>query len=71
MEDITDADHKDSKRVLKTNLKNLDKHHDLYVQSHTLLFADVFHNSQIMRLEIYGLDSVRFFSAPGLAGEQP
>ena len=44
MEDITDADYVQTKRVCKNfQLKNLGEYHDLYVQSHTLL-ADVFDN---------------------------
>ena len=33
----------------------------------TWLFADVFQNFRKMRLKIYHLDPVNFFSAPGLA----
>ena len=53
MEDITDVDYRHAKRVFKEiafngvalkslNNKNLGDHHDLYVQSDTLLLADVF-----------------------------
>ena len=45
-------------------LKNLGNYHDLYVQSDTLLFADVFRNKCI---EIYVLDPAYFLSAPRLA----
>ena len=48
-------------------LKNLGDYHDLYVQSDTLLLADVFENFRNMCLDIYGLDPVYFVSAPGLA----
>ena len=45
IEDITDADYKHAKRVCKDfKLKNLGEYHDLYVQCHTLLIADVFSN---------------------------
>ena len=47
--------------------KKLGECHDLYVQSDTLLFADVFENFRNMYLEIYELDPVYFVSAPGLA----
>ena len=43
MEDITDVDHRHANRVFKSlNNKNLGDHHDLYVQSDTVLLADVF-----------------------------
>ena len=48
-------------------IKNLGEYHDLYVQSHTLLLADIFENFRNMCLEIYELDSAKFLSAPGLA----
>ena len=48
-------------------LKNLGNYHGLYVQSDTLLLADVFENFRNMCLDIYGLDPVYFVSAPGLA----
>ena len=48
-------------------IKNRGEYHDLYVQSDTLLLADVFENFRNMCLEIYELDPVYFVSAPGLA----
>ena len=39
----------------------------MYVQSDTLLFADVFENFINKCIEIYELDSAHFLSAPGLA----
>ena len=54
MEDITDADYKHARKVCKDfEIKNLGEHHDLYVQSHTLLLADVFENFQKMCLKIW------------------
>ena len=45
MEDITNVDHRHAKRVFKSlNNKDLGDYHDLYVQSDTLLLADVFEN---------------------------
>ena len=68
MEDITDADYAHAKRVCKDfEIKNLGEYHDLYVQSNTLLLADVFENFRNMCLEIYELDPAKFLSAPGLA----
>ena len=66
MEDITDVDY--AKRVLKDfEMKNLVEYHDLYIQSDTLLLADVFKNFRNMCLKIYKLDPAKFTSAPGLA----
>ena len=48
-------------------LKNLGDYHDLYVQSDTLLLADVFENIRNKCIEIYELDPVHFLFAPGLA----
>ena len=43
MEDITDEDYVHAERVCKDfEIKNLGEYHDLYVQSNTLLLADVF-----------------------------
>ena len=49
------------------NLKNLGDYHNLYVQSDTLLLAEVFENFRNKCIEIYELDPVHFLSAPGLA----
>ena len=78
MEDITDVDYRHAKRVfngiafneivLKSfNNKKLGDCHDLYVQSDTLLPADVFENFRNMCIEVYELDPAHFLSAPGLA----
>ena len=49
MDDVTDADYTHAKRVCKDfEIKNLVEYHDLYVQSDTLLLADVFNNFQNM-----------------------
>ena len=55
-------------RVCKdSKIKNIGKYHDLYVQSNTLLVADVFEYFRDMCLEIYELDLAHFFPASGLA----
>ena len=68
MEDITDVHHRHAKRVFK-NLynKDLGDYHDLYVQSDTLLLADVSENFRNKCIEMYELDPAHFLSAPGLA----
>ena len=48
-------------------INNIGDYHDLYVQSDTLLLADVYENFRNMCLDIYELDPVYFVSAPGLA----
>ena len=68
MEDITDADYAHAKRVCKDlEIKNLREYHDLYIQSDTLLLAEVFENFRNVFLEIYELNPTKFLSAPGLA----
>ena len=43
MEDITDTDYAHAKRVSKDlEINNIGEYNDLYVQSNTLLSADVF-----------------------------
>ena len=48
-------------------IKNLSKFHDLYVQSNTLLLANVIGNFWNMYFKAYRLDPPHFLSAPGLA----
>ena len=48
-------------------IKNLGECHDFYVQSDTLLLADVFENFRNMCVKTYKLDPAKFLSAPGLA----
>ena len=68
MQDITDSDYAHAKRVCKDfEIKNLGEYHDLYVQSNTLLLADVFENFRYMCLKKYEIDPAKFLSALGLA----
>ena len=68
LEDITGKGYTHSQKVFEEfNLKNLGDYHDLYVQSDTLLLADVFENFRNSCIEIYELDPAHFSSAPGLA----
>ena len=68
MEDITDADYRHAKRVCtEFETEHLGEYHDLYVQSDTLLLADVFENYRNISLQIYELDPAKFLSAPKLA----
>ena len=68
MEDIDDIDYRHGNNVFKGfKLENLGDYHDLYVQSNTLLLADVFENFRDMSLKEYELDPVHILSLPGLA----
>ena len=68
LEDITDKDYAHAQKVFEEfKLKNLGDYHDLYVQSDTLLLADVFENFRNKCIEICELDPAHFLSAPGLA----
>ena len=65
---ITKEDLKHVKKVCDTfKIKDLGEYHDLYVQSDTLLLADVFENFRDKCIENYELDPAHFLSAPGLA----
>ena len=68
MENIDDRDYRHGNNVFnKFKLNNLGDYHDLYVQSDTLLLADVFENFTGMCLKEYELDPAHFLSLPGLA----
>ena len=68
MENIDDIDYRHGNNVFKRfKLNNLGEYHDLYTQSDTLLFADVFENFRNMCLKVYELDPAHFLSLPGLA----
>ena len=67
MEDIDDIDYRHGNNVFnKFKLNNLGDYHDLYVQSDTLLLADVFENLRDMCLKEYELDPAHFLSLPRL-----
>ena len=62
LEDTNDEDYTHAQKVFKElKLKYLGNYHDLYVQSNTLLLADVFENFRNKFIEIYELDPVNFF----------
>ena len=68
MENIDDIDYRHGNNVFKRfKLKNVGEYHDLYVQSDTLLLADVFENFRNTCIEVYELDPAHFLSLPGLA----
>ena len=68
MENIDDIDYRHGNNVFKIfKLKKLGEYHDLYVQSDTLLLADVFKNFRNTCLKVYELDPAHFLLLPGLA----
>ena len=68
MEDISEIDYRHATKVFnKFNIKNLGEYHDLYVQSDTLLLADVFESFRNLCIKTYRLDPAYFLSFPGLA----
>ena len=68
MEDISEIDYRHATKVFnKFNSKNLGEYHDLYVQSDTLLLADVFESFRNFCIKTYKLDPAYFLSLSGLA----
>ena len=68
MENISETDYGHANNVFKRfKLNNLGDYHDLYVQSDTLLLADVFENFRKTCIKVYELDPAYFLSLPGLA----
>ena len=68
IENITETDYIHANNVFKTfKLNNLGDYHDLYVQSDTLLLADVFENFIKACIQTYELDPAHFISLTGLA----
>ena len=64
MENSTDIDYRDANKVFKKfKLKNLGDYHELFVQSDTLLLADVFENFRNMYIEIYEVDPANLWLA--------
>ena len=67
-EHITEEDYKHAQEIWdKLNIENLGEYHELYVQSDTLLLADVFENFRKTCQKIYQLHPTHFVSAPSLA----
>ena len=66
--DTTKEDYEHAQKVWnKFNIKNLGQYDYLYVQSDTLLLADIFENFRETCQRIYKLDPTHFLSAPDLA----
>ena len=67
LEDISEKDYNHAQKVFEEYCTDMGDYHDLYVQTDTLLLADVFEKFRDKCIEIYGLDPSYFLSAPGLA----
>ena len=68
LEDISNEDYAHAQKVWDVfEINNLGEYDDLYVQSDTLLLADIYENFRNVFLEKYKLDRTYFVSAPGLA----
>ena len=68
LEEIIDEDDTHVQKVFKEfGLRNLADYHDLYVQSDTLLLADIFENFSNKCIKIYELEHPHFLSALRLA----
>ena len=66
-ENIDDIDYIHGNNVFKRfKLKNLREYHDLYIQSDTLLLADVFESFRNTCIKVYELNPAHFLSLPGL-----
>ena len=71
MEDTTDSEYAPAKTVSKDfEMKNVGEYNVLYVQSNTLLLAEVFENVRNMCLKLYELDPAKFLSALGLVQDK-
>ena len=67
-EGITNEDYVHAQKVWEVfKIKNLGEYHDLYVQTDTILLAEIYENFRNKCIEIYRLDPAHFLSAPGLA----
>ena len=68
LQNISDEDYLHAQKVWEVfGIRNLGEYYNLYVQTDTLLLADVFENFRNKCIDIYGLDPVYFVSTPGLA----
>ena len=68
LENISDEDYLHAQKIWEVfRIRNLGEYHNLYVQTDTLLLADVFQNFSNKCIDIYGIHPVYFASAPGLS----
>ena len=67
MEDLSDKVYNQAQKVFEEYCTDMGDYYDLYIQTDTLLLADVFQKFRDTCIEIYGLDPSYSYSAPGLA----
>ena len=67
LQDISDKDYEHAQKAFNEYCTDMGDYHDLYVQTHTLLLADLFEKFGEKCIDIYGLDPSYFYSAPELA----
>ena len=68
LENISDKKYLHAQKVRdEFEIRNLGEYHDLYVQTDTLLLADVYEKFRDKCIEIYALDPSYFLSSPRLA----
>ena len=65
---ITEEDYAFVEKLWNTfHLQSLGELHDLYMETDTLLLADVFQNYRQVIMKNYGLDPIHFYTAPSLS----
>ena len=64
--EMTRKDNNQTQKVFEKDCTDMGDYYDLFVQIDTLLLPDVFEKFRDKYLEIYGLDTSYFLSAPEL-----
>ena len=68
MSGVSDEDYEHAHDVWREfDIANVREYHDLYLQTNTILLANVFKSFRKVCIDNYGLDPAHFYTAPGLA----